>query len=362
MPNPFAYGAHVTDPSRFVGREAELRRIFAALDTAHTGQLQSVSVVGPRRIGKSSLLYHLTQIFRGRIAQPERYVFAYVDLNAGKYGDLQNLLKGILADLHDALPNGSGTLKKHLREAARGQQVGLPEFENAVSRFRALSLYPVICLDEFEQLTEHPAAFSDLLFDSWRSLINGSNLSFVIASRKPLHELVKDTKLTSTFFGIFSDFIELGELTEPEARALINWGRQSDRPFTDDDCRHALKLAGRHPLKLQLAGSLIYEAKADARIDWPTLESEYRRRERLIFFGHKTVLQEHTGGIADFLVVRMPQALGHWVFLLLGRPTDNNRNNLIVGWTILIVVFPVVVAIIRLGLLPLVIGLIRALK
>ncbi len=344
MPNPFAYGAHVTDPTRFVGREAELRRIFAALDTAHTGQLQSVSVVGPRRIGKSSLLYHLTQVFRLRIAQPEPYVFAYVDLSAGKYGDLQNLLKGILADLHDALPNGAGTLKKQLREAARGGQVGLPEFENAVSRFHALPLYPVICLDEFEQLTEHPAAFSDLLFDSWRSLINGSNLSFVIASRKPLHELVKDTKLTSTFFGIFSDFIELGELTEAEAKTLISWGRQSDHPFTDDDCRRALKLAGRHPLKLQLAGSLIYEAKAAPKMDWRAVEREYHRRVKQIFSGHE--------GKWKAKAKEMILALGGAINELRGHPTDTEKSNWIWGWAAVLVLV-ILIAVALLGLLPL---------
>ena len=55
MSNPFYYGGRV-EPDQFVGRQSELRRIFAALEIAHTGQMQSVSVVGPRRIGKSSLL------------------------------------------------------------------------------------------------------------------------------------------------------------------------------------------------------------------------------------------------------------------------------------------------------------------
>jgi len=51
MPNPFYYGGHVS-PEQFVGRKAELARIFSALEVAHSGQMQSVSVVGPRRIGK----------------------------------------------------------------------------------------------------------------------------------------------------------------------------------------------------------------------------------------------------------------------------------------------------------------------
>src|SRR6185436_392722 len=105
MPNPFAYGPPVKDPARFVGRKAELIRVFNALDTAHTGQLQSVSIVGPRRIGKSSLLNNLTQTYRQRVTQPERYVVAHIDLQENKYNQsLEALLRGILSDLITALP------------------------------------------------------------------------------------------------------------------------------------------------------------------------------------------------------------------------------------------------------------------
>lgn len=63
MPNPFFFAGKITDPRHFVGREKELKRIFGYLDTAHTGQIQHASVVGERRIGKSSLLYHISQVY-----------------------------------------------------------------------------------------------------------------------------------------------------------------------------------------------------------------------------------------------------------------------------------------------------------
>lgn len=58
MPNPFFYGGRV-NPEQFVGRRAELQRIFAGLEVAHTGQMQSFSIVGPRRVGTSSLLFYV---------------------------------------------------------------------------------------------------------------------------------------------------------------------------------------------------------------------------------------------------------------------------------------------------------------
>lgn len=54
--NPFTFGSMMTAPACFVGRRAELEIITARL----TGpQAQGSAIVGPRRIGKSSLLHYL---------------------------------------------------------------------------------------------------------------------------------------------------------------------------------------------------------------------------------------------------------------------------------------------------------------
>jgi hypothetical protein len=230
MPNPFAYGARITDSSRFVGRANELRRIFAMLDTAHTGQLQSVSVVGSRRIGKSSLLYHLTQTYKQKLSQPDRYTFAYIDLQ-------ENSATASLPALNAHIVN---TLRPAQPPIA---SLSLVEFESALKQFESAKLVPVICVDEFEKLIERPEIFPNDLYDSWRSLMNNSHASFVVASHLPLHEIVKSTKLTSSFFNIFSDFITLGELADSEARELINWGKTCDKPFTQSECDWAIHKA-----------------------------------------------------------------------------------------------------------------------
>ncbi len=90
MPNPFFFGGHVTDPDQFVGRKAELRRIASLLETAHTGQMQSVSIVGERRIGKSSLLFHLKQTYPQWLSQPACYCFAYIDLQSARHDTLSD--------------------------------------------------------------------------------------------------------------------------------------------------------------------------------------------------------------------------------------------------------------------------------
>ena len=52
--NPFTNRGMITRENEFVGREREISDILARVRNGN-----SVSVVGERRIGKSSLLYHL---------------------------------------------------------------------------------------------------------------------------------------------------------------------------------------------------------------------------------------------------------------------------------------------------------------
>ena len=54
--NPFTFGNPIRDPARFYGRKEEIRQILNRLrSSAH----ESTSIVGERRIGKTSLLKHL---------------------------------------------------------------------------------------------------------------------------------------------------------------------------------------------------------------------------------------------------------------------------------------------------------------
>jgi len=148
MPNPFFYGGRITDPTRFVGRKAELGRIFAALETAHTGQLQSISVVGPRRIGKSALLYHLTQVYVQHLSQPGAYRLAYVDLEDARCSTLAGMLGFVLDQLC----------------VAHSAQVNLAEFQASIEQLRSCPeitsgfcgrmLLPILTREEQSDATE----------------------------------------------------------------------------------------------------------------------------------------------------------------------------------------------------------------
>ena len=76
--NPFTFGNPIKEPARFVGREAEIRQIVnRLLSSAH----ESTSVIGERRIGKTSLLLHLAdqQVAVKLGLTPDQFCLVYVD-------------------------------------------------------------------------------------------------------------------------------------------------------------------------------------------------------------------------------------------------------------------------------------------
>ena len=268
MPNPFFYGGRIENPDDFIGRKAELRRIFSALETNHTGQVQHYSIVAPRRMGKSSLLYHVTQIFPAYLQNPEKYRFVYLNLDDARCHTRPGLLSHILDRLKIAHP----------------RRPSLVDFQERIERAQKREhFWPVLCLDEFEHLTRRKDEFPDEFFDAWRTMGSNNHLSFLTASKATLKQLAEQDGLTSPFFSIFQ-ILELGEFSGAEARDLLARGRTCDRPFNTYEIAQVLKLAGRHPAKLQIAASELYLAKenggaADARV-W---QRAYQRQVEYIF-------------------------------------------------------------------------------
>ncbi len=85
--NPYSAGRMVTDTAMFFGRENERRRLRARLQT-----MSSCSIVGMRRVGKSSLMYYLSH--HESVFQDGQYIFAYLDLQDARYHTLAGLLSG----------------------------------------------------------------------------------------------------------------------------------------------------------------------------------------------------------------------------------------------------------------------------
>jgi hypothetical protein len=85
--NPYLNRSMIRSLDGFFGREREIERIMSRLGAATP---QSVSIVGQRRIGKSSLLWHLAQpeLQARYLDDPSTYLFVYLDFQGQRHLDL----------------------------------------------------------------------------------------------------------------------------------------------------------------------------------------------------------------------------------------------------------------------------------
>ncbi len=209
-------GLPIIQPQFFFGRENELKRLFHLLQSP---SLQNASIVGPRRSGKTSLLFYFKNIATAQprqlrplqrtdwLPQPERFRWCYVDFQDPRLGTRDGLLRYLLDGLGLPAPTNC-TLEQFM--------------EIVASNLRSPT---VILLDEIGVAFERYAELDDPFWEAMRSLagnqeVNG-NLAFVMTGNKYPQLLAGQHGLGSPFFNIFGEKIELGPLAENEARDLI---------------------------------------------------------------------------------------------------------------------------------------------
>jgi len=322
MTNPFFYGGHIVDPTRFVGREGELRRIFAGLETASNGQTQHFSIVGPRRIGKSSLIYHVTQVYEKRLTHPESFQFIYINLDDPRCHKLSGLLHFILQKLG----------------IAHQDNPSLEVFIDSIDKFREnQKKIPVLCFDEFEHLIKHKDEFPDFVFEAWRSIGTAGQVVFITVSKVTLDELTQQGNLTSQFYNIFT-ILPLAEFSEEGTQAFLSLGKNCDRQFTNNEIDKIVEMAGHHPAKLQIICNLLYDAKSNPQIDWSNLETEYQKQVMYIFKKPNRLFPtvNFLKSSVNFIFVLIPRAIGRFLLDILNRDKAQDSTALIVGWIVII--------------------------
>ena len=250
--NPFHWRGTVAEAEAFVGREREMANVFARLRT-----LGCVSIVGERRIGKSSLSYQAS-VRAGKELGPETRA-VYIDMLSAKHHSLQGLLWAILTGLGGQV----GQVEAESSDAA------MAVFEAEIQELRRQGCLPVVFLDEFEALGSRTEQLGDDLLESWRSLGNGGQMAFVATSARPLDEVTKESGLTSSFYNIFAQ-MGLTEFAEEEAKAFI---RRAVRVggFEPSDEAFIARVGGQHPLRLQVAAWHLFEARQRGELDFGLL-------------------------------------------------------------------------------------------
>ncbi len=254
--NPFTFGNPITDAARFVGRARQVEQVFSRLRNV---EFESSSLVGERRVGKTSLLYHLADaaVQRAHGLDPTRYHFLYVDLALVDAATTPaRLWQHLLSRLKISLPPA---LAATFDDTAPPDNFALADL---FDRLDAQGQYVVLLLDEFENVTRN-ANFGPDFFYGLRSLAIHHKLALITSSRRELIELTHSDEIRSSpFFNIFAN-INVRLFTAEEARALIANALAGDAiAFAEPEMDALLEYAGAHPYFLQTACHFLYEARA----------------------------------------------------------------------------------------------------
>ena len=165
--NPFVYGSAVP-PELFYGR----RDILAAIIQRVGGQTaQSISIVGERRMGKSSLLAYIQARAADLFAAERNVLIISLDLTRGYSHTRQGLMRYLRRELTQAW-----------REPWPAAEDGdLGAFDFALEDLHAAGVRLLLCLDEVENLTQRAGEFNDVLED-WRACGSMGQMAMITAS------------------------------------------------------------------------------------------------------------------------------------------------------------------------------------
>ena len=229
----------VRDPMDFVGRHGPLLEL---LDSIRSGNC--VQIVGPRRIGKSSVLQHLTRLstLERRIPDVSPNLVVYLNLQGlaeptedAFWGMALARIRSRLLQMgaeqgvaeQDTPPLPPGTRKATLWAAdAPGDarsRVPYAEARDKLDTLREVGFQRMtVLIDELEVLGQIPGQHD--LTQRLRALAADSRwpVTFVTASRHPIAALTQDGRLeASPFYNIFSQTVRLAGFSAEELAELV---------------------------------------------------------------------------------------------------------------------------------------------
>jgi len=253
--NPFFHRKPIKDRQYFFGRTEEIQRALRMLRNG-----ECISIVGPRRIGKSSLLYHLCDpLVQQEHGLGEEYAFVYINCEGLGNIDEAQFYQLLWEEIKRALAGGRA---EHWGEGISD----FPGFCEALNTVQRRGHRLALFFDEFDTIATNPNFDRDHLFSDLRSLISTSTLVYATASQRDIYDLtnVDGSALSSPFFNVFTE-IPLGFLKPVEARemvtGLLGIAEQEDL-FTEQDLDFVFDVGGYFPFFLQLACDRLFERKA----------------------------------------------------------------------------------------------------
>jgi serine/threonine protein kinase len=246
--NPYLHRVMLKHRDDFFGRTQEIKRIYARFNATPPG---SISVVGDRKIGKSSLLNYV--YMRGNreryLEHPAQMVMVFLDLQQEKSMSMETFVRTLL---------GIAELELRGRLDLTGCAHSLDGVREMVQRLDAGGFRLVLLLDEFETVTRNPS-FQLEFFSFLRYLANHYNVAYLTSSERDLQILCHTKEISdSPFFNIFST-LKLSVFKREEAEELIRVPSERMGKPLGAHAERILELSGLFPFFIQMACSYAIE-------------------------------------------------------------------------------------------------------
>jgi hypothetical protein len=266
--NPFFHRGPIKDIDHFIGRDGIVSHIFDRLRHA-----EDCSIIGPRAIGKTSLLHYIShkELVRKNHLDPRKYLFVYHDLQRfGEKVTVDDFYYEMLSKTSSQVIHGDLISENEIKQINKESTNVIKETNRALFEMKdledligALSErdYKVVYMfDEFESIANNPS-FDFSFYGQLRALSGNPayKVAFITASKKSMYELtfVEDIK-TSPFFRYFEDF-KLGPMDIEEIRGFFRLAAKNGVVLTSEMRNIIEEWSGGHPFLVQLACDYFFD-------------------------------------------------------------------------------------------------------
>lgn len=290
MENPFINRRPVEDPQEFIGRRAQVNEVLRLLGAVIP---QCCYVVGDGRIGKTSFVRYIAhpeggqKLLASMLPRQCQWIFVYLDLEMlgsnkrSRQSDdpqlafFRLMLHGVHRAVLRSLPQSERELLKKCDEIVKSMKQErayispafvieqINEYLEILFEDAPVDRRLVIVLDEADTIIRTGIGYV------LRSFLRDRPLGYLLAARKPLHELDPEEQ-RSPLYGLCTH-ITLGSLMQEEAEELV--ARLADSAaavrFSEEDFAYIQELGGRHPDFLKVAAQHIFDARLHHRSDAP---------------------------------------------------------------------------------------------
>lgn len=309
--NPFDYGTPVS-PKRFYGRSPEIQDVRNRIGAIEP---QSISIVGMRRIGKTSLLRNIKECPEKFCQPQQKPLIVTIDFQNSKFQTPAGIIEGLRRGISGAIAGEPWAPDANDDHFA---------VENGLEALREEGYRLIVLLDEFERISGRLEEFQDW-GDDWRAKASAGLLTMAIASLRPIFEIYKTLNLTSPFDNIFSQTI-LGSLDDDPWRDLVRDGFASTgaaEALSPESFAWIEDIAGGFPYYVKMAAAMlwqyrdfdraraefVFQANPRFRELWNDLTAAEREILKSIAHGNSVELNPVVDNLRRYGLLRSPDRL-----------------------------------------------------